>query len=59
MPTRKLHQRNIRNLTRMGGGNSFGITLPIDLIRKLGWRERQKLVVKPKGRKLTIKDWKG
>lgn len=55
----KTGSENIRKLTKMGAGRSFGITLPIGLIRKLGWKERQKLVVKPKGKKLTVKDWKG
>ena len=55
----KTGSENVRKLTKMGAGRSFGITLPIGLIRKLGWKERQKLVVKPKGKKIVIKDWKG
>jgi len=60
MARRKLSQRNIRKLTKMGGGNSYGITLPISFIRELKWRERQKLVVElDKRRKMIrIKDWK-
>ena len=57
MPTRKIEKRNIRNLTRVAG-KSFGITFPIDLIRALGWRPRQKLTVASKGKKLIVKDWK-
>ena len=57
MPTRKIEKRNIRNLTRVAG-KSFGITFPIDLIRALGWRPRQKLTVTSKGKKLIVKDWK-
>lgn len=57
MPTRKTEKRNIRNLTKVAG-KSFGITFPIDLIRKLGWRAKQKLTVSPKGKKLVVKDWK-
>jgi len=56
MPRRKLHQRNIRKLTKLGG-SSIGLTLPIDLVRELGWRERQKVVVTKRGKKLTIVDW--
>lgn len=33
------------------------VTLPIEYIRKLGWREHQKLVVEKKGKNLIIKDW--
>lgn len=57
MPTRKTEKRNIRSLTKIAG-KSFGITFPIDLIRKLGWRAKQKLTVTPKGKKLVVKDWK-
>ena len=44
---RRIEQRNVRNLTKVAG-HSFGLTLPIELIRKLGWRARQKLTVTPK-----------
>ena len=55
MATRK--NRNVRSLTKVAG-KSFGITFPIDLIRALKWRPRQKLTVKQKGKKLIVKDWK-
>ncbi len=57
MADRKTENRNVRSLTKVAG-KSFGITLPIDLIRALKWRPRQKLTVKAKGRKLIVKDWK-
>lgn len=57
MPNRKSSERNVRSLTKSGHGG-FSITLPIDLIRALGWRSRQKVTVAPKGRKLIVKDWK-
>lgn len=53
----KLEERNIRKITKMAGGASFGITLPIEMVRELGWRERQKVVVKKSGSKLVIEDW--
>ena len=49
--------KNIRKLTRLGK-RSIGLTLPIDLVRELNWRERQKVVVEKKGRFLIVKDWK-
>jgi len=58
MGRRKLKERNIRKLTRMGGGKSFGLTLPIEMVRKLKWRERQKLTLKMRGERIIIKDWK-
>jgi antitoxin component of MazEF toxin-antitoxin module len=50
-------KRNIRKLTKLGG-HSLGVTIPIDLVRALKWRERQKVVVTKRGQKLTIEDWK-
>jgi len=31
----------------MGGNRSYGLVLPISMIRELKWKERQKLVVHP------------
>ncbi len=59
MPRRKLEEKNIRKLTRMGReGSSLGMTIPKELVKELGWRERQKVVVKKVGNKLIISDWK-
>ena len=41
----------------MASGGSFGITLPIEMVRKLKWREKQKVVVKLRGKKITVEDW--
>jgi antitoxin component of MazEF toxin-antitoxin module len=54
----KLKDKNIRKLTRMGGGRSIGLTLPIEIVNKLKWRERQKVRVKLSGKKIIIEDWK-
>lgn len=59
MARRKADEENIHSLTRMGGGKSLGLTLPIQMLRKLKWRERQKLVVSLRGKKIMIEDWKG
>jgi hypothetical protein len=58
MSTQKLEKQNIRKLTKVAGGKSFSITLPIEYVRKLKWKEKQKLKVEFKGRHLIIKDWK-
>lgn len=52
-----MKKRSIRKLTKLGG-HSLGVTIPIDLVRELKWRERQKVVVTKRGKKLTIEDWK-
>ena len=57
MARRKLENKNIRKLTRIGN-KSVGLTLPIEIVRKLKWRIKQKVVVKKQGKKITIIDWK-
>jgi len=46
----------VRKITKFGRF-SYGITFPKQLVKELGWRERQKLTVKRQGRKLIIEDW--
>ncbi|MFA6520364.1 MAG: AbrB/MazE/SpoVT family DNA-binding domain-containing protein [Candidatus Paceibacterota bacterium] len=48
---------NIRKLTKVGGA-SLAVTLPMDLVRKLNWKEKQKVVVKKIPGGIQIKDWK-
>ena len=57
MPTRKLKDKNIRKLTKLGG-HSLSVTIPVEIATKLKWKERQKVVLKLEGRKIIIKDWK-
>ncbi|PLX27280.1 hypothetical protein C0583_04105 [Candidatus Parcubacteria bacterium] len=54
---RKLEEKNIRKLVKTGG-SSITVTLPIEIVRKLKWREKQKVVVEQKGSTIVIKDWK-
>lgn len=56
MTTKKLINKNIRKITRVGK-TSLSVTLPIEMVKKLGWRERQKVVVSLAGKKIIIKDW--
>jgi len=56
MATRRIEKSHIRKLTKLGG-HSIGLTLPIAVVRKLNWREKQKVVVKQSGKKIIIKDW--
>ena len=50
----------IRKITKLSGGESYGITLPLAVIRDLKWKERQKVIVEYDKRTKTIKikDWK-
>ena len=54
---RKAEDENIRKLTKIGN-KSIGLTLPIEIVRELKWREKQKVVVKMKGKSIIIRDWK-
>ena len=57
MPRRKLQERNIRNIQRSNG--MYYISIPIEIMKDLKWRERQKVVVVRYGKgKVIIKDWK-
>lgn len=57
MARRKLAHRNVRSLTKTGGGNAYSLTLPIEYIRTLKWQKRQKVTVTLKGKQIIIEDW--
>ncbi|HEX7368229.1 MAG TPA: AbrB/MazE/SpoVT family DNA-binding domain-containing protein [Candidatus Saccharimonadales bacterium] len=58
MGTTKQGDEEIRKLQTTGeDGESYMITLPKELVKKLGWREGQKLTVHAYGQELIIKDW--
>lgn len=48
-------EKSIRKLTKLGG-KSIGLTLPIEFVRELGWREKQKVIVKRVRGGVMIKD---
>ncbi len=57
---RKIEEKNIRKITKVAGGSSYGITLPVDVVRRWGWKERQKVVldIDEKKKIIKIRDWK-
>jgi len=57
MARRKIENRETRKLLR-NGNKGVSVTLPIELVRNLGWRTKQKVVITQKGNKLIIEDWK-
>lgn len=57
MANRRSDETNIRKLAKMGG-KSIGLTLPIELVRELGWKEKQKVVVKRVRGGVIIRDWR-
>jgi len=56
MARRKMEDSNIRKLIR-SGNKSVGLTLPIEIVRAFGWREKQKVIVKKVRGGALIKDW--
>ncbi len=53
-------KKSVRKLTKVGGA-SYSLALPVEVIRKFKWKERQKLTVTVdlKNKKLVIRDWRG
>jgi hypothetical protein len=58
MPKQKSLNQNIRKLSKVGSGKTFAVTIPIAYVKKLKWKEKQKLKVELKARHLIVKDWK-
>ena len=56
MSNKKSNEKNVRKLTKIGK-RSIGITLPIEIVRDLGWRERQKISVKKVKGGIMIRDF--
>jgi len=56
MGRRAIPEENIRNIQK--SRRSYYLNLPIQMIRQLGWKESQKVVVEKRGREIVIKDWK-
>lgn len=54
----KLKNKNTRKLLRIGK-TSLAVTLPIEIIDSLGWREKQKVTVKRVRGGVVIRDWRG
>lgn len=57
MSRRTLEEMNTRSLQKTGG-NTYTVSLPIEIIRELGWKTKQKVEVKKYGDGIIIKDWK-
>ena len=55
---RRRENSNIRKLGKTGRGASISLTLPIELVRELGWRDNQKVTAKKHGKGILIEDWK-
>jgi antitoxin component of MazEF toxin-antitoxin module len=52
---RKLVDKNIRKIYKHS--SSYALTLPIEIVKKLKIKEKQKVVVRRSGKKIIIEDW--
>ncbi len=57
MANRSHEERSIRSLNRSSAG-SYLVTLPIEYIKALKWKDKQKVVVTLFPDRIVIKDWK-
>jgi len=57
MTRRKLEDKNIRKISRIGN-KSLGVTLPVEMLKDLKWKEKQKVVVKRVRGGILIRDWR-
>lgn len=56
MARRKLKDKNIRKILK--NGDSYAVTIPIEIMLELNWKEKQKVVVKKIRGGFSVKDWK-
>jgi bifunctional DNA-binding transcriptional regulator/antitoxin component of YhaV-PrlF toxin-antitoxin module len=57
MGRRKIGDEKVRSIQKSNG--SYLVSIPIELMRELGWRERQRVVITRSGKnKLVISDYK-
>ncbi len=54
---KKLKDKNTRKLLKIGK-SSLAVTLPIEMTKNLGWREKQRVIVKRIKGGLVIRDYR-
>ena len=53
MGRRAVADRDIRSITKLGS-KSFAVTIPIDYVRNLGWKEKDEVEVKVNRGRIVI-----
>lgn len=56
MGRRKAGQENVRNIQKSHG--TYTVSIPIAVMRELGWQEHQRVIVTKSGAKLVVTDYK-
>ncbi len=57
MARSKKEEREIRKLTKVGK-KTIAVTIPIELVRELGWREKQRVTVKRIKGGIVVRDYR-
>ncbi len=57
MGTKRIGSEHDRRLLANSTG-TYMVSLPINMVRNLKWRQGQKLTIRESGKKLIIEDWK-
>jgi len=55
MSRRKLKNKSIRKIFKKGGSRCLSI--PKEILDQLGWRDNQKVIVKKRGKGISVVDW--
>lgn len=60
MARKKSSKSYVRKVGKIGSvkNHSYYVTLPVEYVRGLNWREGQKVQIKRVGSKLHLTDWK-
>jgi antitoxin component of MazEF toxin-antitoxin module len=48
-------EENVRKLKM--SGDSYAVTIPVSIIRELGWQEKQRVVVRKRGQGFEVVDY--
>ncbi len=57
MADKKYKDKNVRKLMK-SGSTSLVVSIPVEILKSLGWKEKQKLSVKKINGGVQIRDWK-
>jgi len=56
MANKRFKDRNTRKIVKTG--SSLFVSIPVEILKKLGWKEKQKVVVKKIKGGVVIRDWR-
>ena len=56
MARRKLEDKNMRKIIK--SGSSYAVTIPIEIMKELSWKEKQNVTIKRIHGGFQVKDWK-